>query len=77
VHWQSPTSTTPFCDVDWINRRTIEVFYVGEDWAREFGGSVGWYWWKMLSRVLVGWRHALGSFPTSHRAYKDALTRAL
>jgi hypothetical protein len=61
-------------DVDWISGRAIEVFYVDRDWARAFGGSIGWYWWKCYPGCLPD-GDAFGPFPTSYRAYRDALTR--
>jgi hypothetical protein len=70
---RSPPLTAPLYDVDWINGRAIEVFYVGQDWARAFGGSVGWYWWECYPGCLPD-GEAFGPFPTSYRAYRDALT---
>jgi hypothetical protein len=55
--------TDPLYDVDWINRRAIEVFYVDEAWAREFGGSPG-YWWEGYPGSLPD-GDAFGPFPTS------------
>jgi hypothetical protein len=60
-------------DVDWINGRSIEVFYADEKLAREFGGSVGWHWWHCYPGCLPE-SDAVGPFPTSYRAYRDALT---
>jgi hypothetical protein len=60
-------------DVDWINGRAIEVFYADEKLAREFGGSAGWYWWECYPGCLPE-SDAFGPFPTSYRAYRDALT---
>ncbi len=62
-------------DVDWISGRAIEVFYVDKDWAREFGGRQGWYWWACFPGCLPE-GDAFGPFPTGYRAYRDAVTRA-
>ena len=62
-------------DVDWISGRAIEVFYVDKDWAREFGGRPGWYWWACFPGCLPE-GDAFGPFPTGYRAYRDAVTRA-
>jgi hypothetical protein len=42
---RSYAHTEPLYDVDWINGQAIEVFFVDGDWAREFGGRLGWYYW--------------------------------
>jgi hypothetical protein len=58
---------------DWINGRAVEVFYADGKLAHEFGGSPGWYWWSCYPGCrLEG--EAFGPFPTSYRAYRDALT---
>jgi hypothetical protein len=70
---RSSAPTDPLYDVDWINGRAIEVFYVDQAWAREFGGSVGWYWWKCYRGCLPK-GDSFGPFATSYRAYRDAVT---
>jgi hypothetical protein len=72
---RNPASTAPLHDVDWINGRATEVFYVSEAEACEFGGSIGWYWWRCFPGCLPD-GDAFGPFPTSYRAYRHALTRA-
>jgi hypothetical protein len=69
----TPRPQGPLYDVDWINDRTIEVFYADEDLAREFAGSVGWYWWECYPGCLP-LSDAFGPFPTSYHAYHYALT---
>jgi hypothetical protein len=65
-------TTAPLYDVDWINGRAIEVFYADEGLARAIGSSVGWYWWECHPGCLPE-GDAFGPFPTSYRAYRDAL----
>jgi hypothetical protein len=62
-------------DVDWITGRAIEVFYVAQDWAVGFGGSIGWYWWECYPGCLPE-GDAFRPFSTSSRAYRGALARA-
>jgi hypothetical protein len=62
----------PLYDVDWIAGRSIEVFHADEELARAIGGSVGWYWWARYPGCLPD-GDAFGPFPTSYRAYRDAL----
>jgi hypothetical protein len=69
-----PASKEPLHDVDWINGRAIEVFFVDAAVARWVGGSVGWYWWERYPGCLPD-GDAFGPFPTSYRAYRDALIR--
>jgi hypothetical protein len=63
----------PLHDVDWINGRAIEVFHADERLARAFGGPPGWYWWSCYPGCLPD-GDAFGPFPSSYRAYHDALT---
>jgi hypothetical protein len=58
---------------DWINGRAIEVFFVDARAAGQIGSSPGWYWWECYPRCLPE-GDAFGPFPTSYRAYRDALT---
>jgi hypothetical protein len=67
-------TTAPFYDVDWVNGRGIEVFFVDHEVARALSGSPGWYWWECYPGCLPE-GDAFGPFPTSYRAYRDALTR--
>jgi hypothetical protein len=60
-------------DIDWIKGRSVEVFYADAATARAFGGSAGWYWWECYPGCLPE-GDAYGPFPTSYRAYRDALT---
>jgi hypothetical protein len=64
----------PLHDVDWINGRSVEVFYADEKLAREFGGSTGWYWWSCYPGCLPE-GDAFGPFSSSYRALKDAIER--
>ena len=59
-------------DVDWINGRAIEVFFLDAETARALGGSPGLYWWKCYPGCLPD-SDAFGPFPTCYRAYRDAL----
>jgi hypothetical protein len=46
---QTPNATTaPFYDVDWVNGRAIEVFFVDHEVARALGSLPGWFWWDRL-----------------------------
>jgi hypothetical protein len=67
-------TTAPLCDVDWINGRAIEVFFVDHEMARTLAGSPGWYWWACYPGCLPD-GDAFGPFPTSYRALKDAIQR--
>jgi hypothetical protein len=68
------TSATaaPLQDVDWINGRAIEIFFVDYELAHALGGSPGWYWWACYPGCLPN-GDAFGPFPTSFRALKDAI----
>jgi hypothetical protein len=66
-------TTAPLYDVDWINGHAIEVFFVDREMARALGGSPGWYWWACYPGCLPD-GEAFGPFPTSYRAYRDALS---
>jgi hypothetical protein len=69
------TSATndPLYDVDWINGRAIEVFFLDDELARALSGSPGWYWWACYPGCLPD-GDVFGPFPTSYRAYRDALS---
>jgi hypothetical protein len=71
----SSATAASFFDVDWINGRSVEVFYADEELARAFDGSAGWYWWACYPGCLPG-ADAFGPFPTSYRALKDAFEHA-
>jgi hypothetical protein len=66
-------TTAPLYDVDWINGRAIEVFFVDVELARAVGGAPGFYWWACYPGCLPE-GEAFGPFPTSYRALKDALS---
>jgi hypothetical protein len=59
-------------DVDWVHGRAIEVFFLDAEMARALGGSPGWFWWACYPGCLPD-SDAFGPFPTSYRAYRDAL----
>jgi hypothetical protein len=69
----NPTAKEPLYGVDWINGRSIEVFYADDELAHAFGGSPGWYWCSCYPGCLPD-GDAFGPFPTRYRAYRDALT---
>jgi hypothetical protein len=69
---QHAANKGPLYDVDWINGRAIEVFYADDVLAREFRGAPGWYWWSCFPGCLPE-GDAFGPFPTSYRAYRDAV----
>jgi hypothetical protein len=69
---ENPGAKEPFYDLDRINGRAVEVFYADARLAREFSGSAGWYWWECYPGCLPD-SDAFGPFPTSYRAYHDAL----
>jgi hypothetical protein len=71
---QNAANREPLCDVDWVNGWSIAVFYAVAAWAREFGGSPGWYWWCYPGCLPEG--DAFGPFATSFRAYRNALSVA-
>jgi hypothetical protein len=71
---RTPNATTaPFYDVDWVNGRAIQVFFVDHEVARALGSLPGWFWWECYPGCLPE-GDAFGPFPTSYRAYRDALT---
>ena len=62
-------------DVDWINGRAIEVFFLDDEMARALGGSPGWFWWACYPGCLPN-SDAFGPFPTGCRAFRNALASA-
>jgi hypothetical protein len=55
---------SPLFDVDWINGRAIEVFFVDHEAAGAQGTLPGWYWWSCFPGCLPE-GDAFGPFPTS------------
>jgi hypothetical protein len=60
----------PLCDTDPRTGAIIEVFYADRVLAASLGAGPGWYWWRRGRRPA----QPSGPFPTSYRAYCDALT---
>jgi len=55
---------------------SIEIFYADGVLARSFNArGAGWFWWSCQPGFLPD-APPIGPFPTSYRAYRDALNRA-
>jgi hypothetical protein len=66
-----PDRYATLSDLDPHTGATIEVFYADRVLAASFGASLGWYWWSRHCGSRPGEPH--GPFPTSYRAFGDAL----
>jgi hypothetical protein len=62
----------PLYDKDPQSGATIEIFYADLALARSFGAFCGWFWWACLPGCLPD-AEPHGPFPTSYRAYRDAV----
>jgi hypothetical protein len=65
----------PFFDVDPVTGRSIEVFYADRTLETFGRGGSGWFWWPRRRGFAPDCR-AVGPFPTSYSAYRDALHSA-
>jgi hypothetical protein len=62
----------PLYETDPHTGATIEIFFADRVLAASFGiGGVGWYFWSSWPGCRPG--HPHGPYPTSYRAYGDAL----
>jgi hypothetical protein len=63
----------PLYDIDPRTGATLEVFWA--DWvlAKSFGVRSGWFWWTCHAGSLPQCPPS-GPFPTSYRAYRDAMS---
>ena len=62
----------PFFDVDAVTGVSIEVFYADRTLETFGRGGAGWFWWPRR-RGFAAYGPAVGPFPTSYSAYRDAL----
>ena len=60
----------PLYDTDPRTGETIEVFYADRFLAASLGAGAGWYWWRRGRQPT----QPFGPFPSSYRAYGDALS---
>jgi hypothetical protein len=60
----------PLSDTDPRTGAIIEVFHADRVLAASLGAGRGWYWWRRGRRP----GQPCGPFPTSYRAYGDALS---
>jgi hypothetical protein len=62
----------PIFDVDAVTGVSIEVFYADRTLETLGRGGAGWFWWPRR-RGFAALGPAVGPFPTSYSAYRDAL----
>jgi hypothetical protein len=63
----------PLYDTDPHTGATVEIFFADYSLAKSFGiRGAGWYWWSCWPGCRPD-GDAFGPFPTSYRAYRDAL----
>jgi hypothetical protein len=62
----------PIFDIHPVTGVDIEVFYADTALTTFGGGGAGWFWWSRR-RGLTPDGPAVGPFPTSYSAYRNAL----
>jgi hypothetical protein len=62
----------PLYDIDPHTGLTIEVFHVDKVLAASFDRRSGWFWWKCWPGCLPD-GEPYGPFPSSYRAYRNAI----
>ena len=70
-HWHEP-----IFDVDPVTGRSLEVFYADRTLVTFGRAGAGWFWW-FRQRGFAPEGSAVGPFPTSYSAYRDAVSSSL
>jgi hypothetical protein len=63
-----------FFEIHPVTGATIEVFYADRSLETFGWRGAGWFWWAR-QRGFAPEAAAIGPFPTSYSAYRDALRR--
>jgi hypothetical protein len=66
----------PLFDVHPVTGASIEVFYTDRTLEKFGRTGAGWFWWSRR-RGFAPEGPALGPFPTSYSAYRDAVNSLL
>jgi hypothetical protein len=64
----------PLFDAHPVTGACIEVFYADTTLTSFGRGGAGWFWW-LRRRGFAPEGRAVGPFPTSYSAYRDAMIR--
>jgi hypothetical protein len=65
----------PIFDIDPTTGASIEIFYADRTLESFGSDGAGWFWWQRRRGCAPDSR-AVGPFPTSYSAYRDALPSA-